>query len=78
MSRRFHGSAKVDPKRVGRDAAKIAEEIVQHLTNMIGAEVEITLGIQAHISDGASPDLVRIITENCRTLKFTDYGFEEE
>ncbi len=64
--------------RLGRDAAKIAEEIVQHLTSMIGAEVEVSLEIQAHIPDGASPDLVRTITENCRTLKFTDNGFEEE
>lgn len=77
-ARRFHGSAKLDPKRVGRDAAKIAEEIVQHLASMIGAEVEITLEIQAHIPDGASPELVRTITENCRTLKFADHGFEEE
>lgn len=75
---RFHGSAKLDPMRLGRDAAKIAEEIVQHLTSMIGAEVEVTLEIQAHIPDGASPDLVRTITENCRTLKFADHGFEEE
>jgi predicted AAA+ superfamily ATPase len=75
---RFHGSAKLDPMRLGRDAAKIAEEIVQHLSSIIGAEVEVTLEIQAHIPDGASPELVRTITENCRTLKFKDYGFEEE
>jgi hypothetical protein len=75
---RFHGSAKLDPMRLGRDAAKIAEEIVQHLSSIIGAEVEVTLEIQAHIPDGASPELVRTITENCRTLKFTDQGFEEE
>ncbi len=75
---RFHGSAKLDPMRLGRDAAKIAEEIVQHLTSMIGAEVEVSLEIQAHIPDGASPELVRTITENCRTLTFADHGFEEE
>ena len=75
---RFHGSAKLDPMRLGRDAAKIAEEIVQHLTSMIGAEVEVTLEIHAKIPDGASPELVRTITENCRTLKFADHGFEEE
>ena len=74
---RFHGSAKLDPMRLGRDAAKIAEEIVQHLSSIVGAEVEVTLEIQAHILDGASPELVRTITENCRTLKFTDHGFEE-
>jgi acetylornithine deacetylase/succinyl-diaminopimelate desuccinylase-like protein len=75
---RFHGSAKLDPMRLGRDAAKIAEEIVQHLSSIVGADVEVTLEIQAHIPDGASPELVRTITENCRTLKFDDHGFEEE
>jgi predicted AAA+ superfamily ATPase len=75
---RFHASAKLDAMRLGRDASKIAEEIVQHLTSIIGAEVEVTLEIQAHIPDGASPDLVRTINENCRTLKFADHGFEEE
>ncbi len=75
---RFHGSVKLDPMRLGRDAAKIAEEIVQHLSSKIAAEVEVTLEIQAHIPDGASPELVRTITENCRTLKFADHGFEED
>lgn len=75
---RFHASARLDAMRLGRDASKIAEEIVQHLTSIIGAEVEVTLEIQAHLPDGASPELVRTITENCRTLKFGDCGFEEE
>lgn len=63
--------------RLGRDASKIAEEIVQHLTSIIGAEVEVTLEIQVHLPD-ASPELVRTITENCRTLTFADCGVEEE
>jgi hypothetical protein len=75
---RFHASARLDAMRLGRDASTIAEEIVQHLTSIIGAEVEVTLEIQAHLPDGASPELVRTITENCRTLKFADCGFEEE
>lgn len=76
--RRFHGSATLNPIRLGRDASKIAEEILQHLTSIVGAEVTVTLEIQAEIPDGASPELVRTITENCRTLKFSDHGFEEE
>ena len=31
----------------------------------------------ASLPDGASQKLVRDITENCRTLNFEDYGFEE-
>lgn len=75
---RFHGSAQLDALRMGRDASRIAEEVIQHLTGLLGAEVEITLEIQAKLPDGASDKLVRDVTENCRTLKFTDYGFEED
>jgi hypothetical protein len=63
---------------MGRDASRIAEEVIQHLTGLLGAEVEITLEIQAKLPDGASDKLVRDVTENCRTLKFSDFGFEED
>lgn len=75
---RFHGSVPVDPLRLGRDAARVAEEVVQHLTGLVGANVQITIDIHADLPDGAGDKLVRDVTENCRTLKFTDYGFEEE
>ena len=75
---RFHGSVPVDPLRLGRDAARIAEEVVQHLTGLVGSNVEITIEIHAELADGAGDKLVRDVTENCRTLKFTDYGFESE
>ncbi len=74
---RFHGSVQVDPLRLGRDAARIAEEIVQHLTGLVGSNVEITIEIQADLAEGAGDKLVRDVTENCRTLKFDDFGFEE-
>jgi hypothetical protein len=75
---RFHGSVQVDPLRLGRDAARIAEEIVQHLTGLVGSNVEITIEIQANLAEGAGDKLVRDVTENCRTLKFKDFGFEEQ
>ena len=75
---RFHGSVQVDPLRLGRDAARIAEEIVQHLTGLVGSNVEITIEIQADLAEGAGDKLVRDVTENCRTLKFTEFGFEED
>ncbi|MBI3462535.1 MAG: ATP-binding protein [Planctomycetes bacterium] len=74
---RFHGSVHLDPIRLGRDASHVAEEVVQHLSSIVGAEVEITLEIQAKLPDGASDKLVRDVTENCRTLRFGSYGFEE-
>jgi hypothetical protein len=39
--------------------------------------VRVTLEVEAEIPDGAPQDLVRTITENCRTLTFKNYGFED-
>jgi hypothetical protein len=75
--RRFHGSVVIDPVRLGRDAAQIAEEVVQHLTRIVGAQIAITLEIHAELPEGASDKLVRDVTENCRTLRFDTFGFEE-
>jgi hypothetical protein len=78
VMRRFHGSVKLDPIRIGRDAARIGEEVVQHLAGLVGANVEVTLEIQASTPGGAPEKTVRDVTENCRTLKFESYGFEED
>ncbi|HLH76048.1 MAG TPA: hypothetical protein VKV28_04490 [Candidatus Binataceae bacterium] len=77
-ARRFHGSVTLNPVRLGRDAADIANEIVQHLLKQPGARVEVTLEIQAEIPTGATEDLTRTVSENCRTLKFRNFDFEEE
>ncbi len=76
--RRFHGSVALDATRVGRDAGRIAEEVVAHLSGLVGANVTVTLEIHAEIPSGAPENVVRIVTENCRTLKFGEHGFEEE
>jgi len=76
--RRFHGSVTLDARRLGRDASRIAEEVVQHLSSIVGADVQITLDIQVALPENASDKLVRDVTENCRTLKFDDFGFEEK
>lgn len=74
----FYGSVKLAPTRVARDAGQIAEEVIQHLIGLVGAEVEVTLEIRATVPDGVPENIVRTITENCRTLKFTTQGFEVE
>jgi predicted AAA+ superfamily ATPase len=76
--RRFHGSVKLDSSRVGRDAGRIADEVIAHLAGQIGAEVTVTIEIEARLPDGASDQLVRVVTENSRTLKFDSQGFEKE
>jgi hypothetical protein len=76
--RRFHGSVTLDPTRVGRDAGRIADEIVSHLTGLMSSTVKVILEIEAEIPSGAPDQVVRTVTENCRTLKFTSQGFEAE
>lgn len=76
--RRFHGTVVLNPARVGRDASRVAEEVIAHLAALVGAEVRVTLEIEAEIPSGAPEHVVRTVTENSRTLKFTSQGFEQE
>jgi hypothetical protein len=78
MPKRFHGSVTLNPTRVGRDAGRIADEVIAHLTGLVGANVKITLEIEAEIPGGAPDHVVRTVTENSRTLKFNSQGFEME
>jgi hypothetical protein len=75
--RRFHGSVSLEPTRVGRDAGRIADEVISHLAGLVGADVNVTLEISADVQGGVPDKVVRTVTENCRTLKFKDQGFED-
>ena len=52
--------------------------VVAHLTGLVGAQVRITLEIEADLPGGAPEHVVRTVTENSRTLEFTSQGFERE
>ncbi len=75
---RFHGTVVLDSTRVGRDAGLVADEVIAHLTGLVGAEVTVTLEVEARIPSGAPDQVVRTVTENSRTLRFTSHGFEKE
>ncbi len=75
--RRFHGSVTLDPVRVGRDAGKIAEEVITHLSAIKGASVNVTIEIEADLPNGAPKKVVQTITENAQTLKFKNCDFEK-
>ena len=75
---RFYGSVKINPRMMALDAGKIMEEVVKHLTTLYGANVQVTLEIQATLPGGAPESTRRTVEENCRTLRFEGYGFEEE
>jgi hypothetical protein len=64
--------------RVGRDASRIAEEVISHLAGLVGSTVKVTLEVEADMPNGAPEHVVRTVTENSRTLKFSSHGFEDE
>ncbi len=76
--KRYYGEVELDPERAGRDAGKIAEEVLVHLTTVAGATVKVTLAIEASAPDGFPENVVRIVAENGRVLKFTTQEFAKE
>lgn len=78
LPRRYHGTVNLSPNRVGLEASRIAEEVIAHLVGQLGADVSVTLEIEAILPDGASDQIVRIVTENGNTLRFANHGFESE
>jgi len=76
--KRFHGTVSLNPVRVGLDASRIADEVIAHLTALPNAVVKVTLEVEADVPSGTPDNVVRTVTENSRTLKFTSQGFETE
>lgn len=74
---RFHAAVELDAERLNRDFGKVSAEVISHLTSLLGTDVTITVEIAATNQDGFPDTTVRNVTENAKTLKFTDYGFED-
>ena len=53
--RRFHGSVSLDATRAGRDASRIADEVITHLAGLVRANVTVTLEIERRDSLTARP-----------------------
>ena len=68
----------MDATRVGRDAGRITDEVISHLTALVGSEVKVSLEIEAQVPNGVPENTVRIVTGNSRTLRFDSQGFEKE
>lgn len=75
--KRFFGSVAVDPTRLARDVSTIATELVAHLTGLPGSDAEIQLDITIRVPGGVPESVVRTVTENARTLKFSSADFDE-
>ena len=69
-------SAKLDTTRVNRDVNDYVQEIIQHLMAVEGSDVELTLEVNVNAPNGIPSGTVRTVSENCRTLKITNFGFD--
>ncbi len=65
-------------KSEATENSRIADVVIVHLSGLVGAKVTVTLEGEAEIPSGAPDHVVRTVTENSRTLKFTSQGFEKE
>lgn len=74
----FIGSVKLDGTRVGRDAGRIADEVLSHLVGLPGAQVEVKMEIEVKVPDGVDKEVIRIVSENANALKFDYENFELE
>ncbi|MDR1379587.1 MAG: DUF499 domain-containing protein [Synergistaceae bacterium] len=73
---RFYMSAQLDTTRIGHDVPRLVEEVISHLT-LAGAQVEVSLEVEAKSGDGFSQQTVRTVSENCLTLRVQSFGFDE-
>ena len=74
---RFFMSAKLDNTRVNKNVNDYLTEVIQHLMTVDGADVELTLEVSVNAPNGIPTSTVRTVSENCRTLKIQNFGFED-
>ena len=74
--RRFLARAQLDPIRLVREVGEINDNILEKLRSP-HTQMEIELIITAKDEDGFDEHSVMVVTENCRVLKITEFGFEE-
>ena len=73
---RYYGRIKLDSARWAKTAADVAEAIVDQLARTDGAELSITIEVEAESPEGFDDRVQRTVTENATTLKFNTTEFE--
>ena len=76
LNKHFYMTVQLDNTRVNRDINNLVAEVIQHLMAVDGADVELKLDVEVTAENGIPNTTVRTVSENCRTLKVTDFGFD--
>ena len=74
---RFYGVKTLNSDRVALEFKNVAEEVLSHLRSGEHTNVTVRIEIEATDSEGFNGSRVRTVSENARTLKFDQSGFEK-
>jgi len=69
---RFRGTVIISSERPARDMHQVVEAIIEQLTTIPGASVELKLEIDAEVPNGIDKSKSRTLLENASTLGFID------
>ncbi len=74
---RFFGTKELSADGYAKDFKKITDEVLTHLAATPGVNLKVTIEIEATTGKGFDESRVRTVSENAKTLKFEQSGFEE-
>ena len=77
QNRHFEMMTTLDSTRVVKNIGNLMDEVINHLMQVDGANVEIKLLVEATMPDGTPVTTVRAVTENCKTLKVDRFEFND-
>lgn len=75
-TRHFTLHAALDITRINRDVKDLAEEVISHMLTVDGGKLEISLTVEMSSTKDIPHDIVRTVSENCNTLKFTNFSWD--
>ncbi len=73
---RFQGTVMISSDRPARDMHQVVEAIIEQLTTIPGASVELKLEIDAEVPGGIDKGKSRTLLENASTLRFIDKALD--
>lgn len=74
---RFTLTADIGYIRASKDFSQLINEVIAPLGKLPGADVHLTLEVTVDVPKGIGKAEERTVTENCKTLRLSDFLFEE-
>ncbi|MFI2613147.1 hypothetical protein, partial [Kitasatospora sp. NPDC018616] len=74
---RFYGVKTLNADKIALDFKNIADEVLAHLRTDTNTTLTVRIEIEASNHPGFDENKIRTVSENARTLKFDQSGFEE-